>query len=52
MLRIDIGSESKRTASNQEFVSRSVTDIRCENDSWPMQYLGVPLGGNPRSKAL
>ncbi|KAL5538556.1 hypothetical protein UlMin_042562 [Ulmus minor] len=25
------------------------TEVGCEKDSWPMKYLGLPLGGNPNS---
>lgn len=34
--------------SGQEYVSQLQNDIECAIGFWPIQYLGVPLGGNPR----
>uniref|UniRef100_A0A803P465 Reverse transcriptase domain-containing protein n=1 Tax=Cannabis sativa TaxID=3483 RepID=A0A803P465_CANSA len=33
---------------DEEIVSRLARRIGCEVGSWPLQYLGMPLGGSPR----
>ena len=31
-------------------ISKKATMLGCEVGQWPLQYLGLPLGGNPRTK--
>ena len=38
--------------TNQEMVSRLASVLNCREAEWPLSYLGLPLGGNPKSKAF
>ncbi|KAL5550775.1 hypothetical protein UlMin_000951 [Ulmus minor] len=33
----------------EEDVQALASEVECKNGSWPMKYLGLPLGGNPNS---
>ena len=33
-----------------EEISKLANELGCSVGEWPIQYLGPPLGGNPRSK--
>ena len=35
--------------TNQEMVSRLALVLDCIESFWPLSYLGLPLGGNPKS---
>ena len=36
----------------EKMISALAESVGCEVGSWPNKYLGLPLGGNPCSKAL
>ena len=38
--------------SNQEMVSTLALVLNCRELEWPLSYLGLPLGGNPKSKVF
>lgn len=49
---LKMSMEKSKVASlnmSDEEVNMITQQLGCKQESWPLKYLGLPLGGNPKS---